>query len=332
MTHAMRLPLPLIALFALVLLIPSSGKEGRDMFGTARWMTAEQVALDPSDPGRTRVGALTYLGGVVLHGPGPAFGGFSSMTVVGDRFTLLNDGGLWVRFRMGGDWKPREMEFGDLPDGPYNGWRKQSRDSESMTRDPAGRVWVGFEFNNQIWRYDPTLTRAEEQARPPAIKNWDENGGAESMVRLHDGRFVVLSETTMTKDGRGRIGLLFPDDPTEDDTPPVSFGYAPPAGYDPSDATQLPDGRLIVVNRRFSLPGLFTAKLTLIDPRKIAPGALLRGPVIAAFASPLLHDNFEALAVTQEGKDVILWMASDDNQQIWEQSLLLKFRVEFGKR
>ncbi len=35
--------------------------------------------------------------------------------------------------------------------------------------------------------------------------------------------------------------------------------------------------------------------------------------------------------MTREGADTILWIASDDNQQWWEQSLLLKFRIEFGQ-
>jgi hypothetical protein len=56
-----------------------------------------------------------------------------------------------------------------------------------------------------------------------------------------------------------------------------------------------------------------------------------KGIEIASFARPLLHDNFEALAITQEGADTIVWIASDDNGQFWEQSLLLKFRLEFGQ-
>jgi hypothetical protein len=43
------------------------------------------------------------------------------------------------------------------------------------------------------------------------------------------------------------------------------------------------------------------------------------------------HDNFEALAITREGADTIVWIASDDNGEFWEQSLLLKFRLNFGQ-
>jgi hypothetical protein len=40
------------------------------------------------------------------------------------------------------------------------------------------------------------------------------------------------------------------------------------------------------------------------------------------------HDNFEALAIAREGDATILWIASDDNNAWWQQSLLLKFRLD----
>ena len=105
----------------------------------------------------------------------------------------------------------------------------------------------------------------------------------------------------------------------------------PPAGYDPTDAAELPDGRLLVLNRRLTLSGLFTARLVVIDIRGVRAGGVVAGTEIARFERPLLHDNFEALAVTQEDGDTIVWIASDDNGEFWEQSLLLKFRLEFGQ-
>jgi len=336
MSGAMLLRLAITCFsLAFILLLSASGRDGRDLFGPAPRMTVERVPLDLRNPARTRVGALIYLGGIRLKSPDRAFGGFSSMLIKGDHFTLLSDGGTYIRFRMGADWAPRDLIFGDLPDGPSSGWLKSDRDSESMTSDPAtGQIWVGFENYNAIWRYDADLRRAERSARPAAMRNWSSNGGPESMVRLHDGRFFLLGETSRPKGSRiGREGLLFPGDPTAPDAKPVRFVYMPPGeAYDPSDAVQLPDGRLLVLNRRFSLPGLFSAKITLIDPREIRAGAVLRGTEIATLAAPLIHDNYEALAITREGKDVILWVASDDNQEFWEWSLLLKFRIEFAGR
>ena len=324
--------LPFLAAMLVALTPGSSDIETRARLGDVARMSAVRVPLDSSDPRRVRVGALTYLGGVRLESPDPAFGGFSSMRVAGDEFTLVSDSGNVVRFRMGADWRPHDAQFGDLPDGPGTGFYKWQRDSESLASDPAsGRVWIGFERFNAIWRYDSGLTRAARSARPAAMRRWPWNGGPESLARMPGGGFIAISETSRPKSGAGREALLFAGDPTESKTPPVPFVFVPPDGYDPSDAAALPDGRLLVLTRRLALRGLFTAKIVLLDPRGVAPGAVLGGTEIATLAAPLLHDNFEAIAITREGADTIIWLATDDNQEVWEQSLLLKFRLEYGQ-
>ena len=317
--------------FAVALLVPLSTSTEllRAVLAGDTAVRATRVALDAHDPARSRVGGLVYLGGVRLSSRDPAFGGFSAMRVEGERFTLLSDSGNVVRFRMGGDWQPRDIGFADLAEGPGIGGSKLDRDSESLAVDPAGgKAWVGFEQSNTIFRYDAGLARAERWSAPKAMRDWSVNGGPEAMVRLRSGRFIAISETTRASHGNGRQAVQFDGDPTEGPDRGFEFTYIPPAGFNPSDLTELPDGRLLVLNRRFAVPALFTAKLVLIDPRAIRPGAAVAGREIAHLAAPLLHDNFEAVAAVREGKDTILWIASDDNQQFWQRSLLLKFRLE----
>lgn len=318
----------LLAIFIILLCgLTSSGEEPRLTFGREGEMRATRVPLDESEPERRRVGALVYLGGVRLTSQSRAFGGFSSMQIIGDRFTLLSDGGHIVRFRMGDDFRPHALEFGALSGGPGTGWRKAERDSESQTRDPAtGQVWVGFEQVNAIWRYD-RAGRPEANARPRAMADWSSNGGPESLVRLRGGSFLTISETTRPPGGKGRAGVIFAGDPTDPKVRSSGFVYQPPAGYDPTDMIELPDGRLLVVNRRVTIADLFTAKLVMLERGAVKPGASVSGREIATFAAPLLHDNFEALAVTQEDGATIVWIASDDNREWFEQSLLLKFRL-----
>lgn len=323
--------LALLFLLAMCLSLSASDIGQRDMLGRTAGITATPILLDRHDPARVKVGALTYLGGVRLRSPDLAFGSFSAMRVAGDKFLLVSDAGNIVRFRMDAGFRVTEPSFGDIRLGPGTGQYKPERDVESLTSDPAtGRIWLGYERENAIWRYDSSL-RSARAVQPAAMRGWSMNGGPESMVRLHDGRFVIISESSRPKGSlakAGREALMFAGDPTEAPTSGFSFVYVPPAGFDPSDMTELPDGRLLILNRRFAVPSLFTARITLVDPRAIRAGAAVQGREIAAFAAPLLHDNFEALAVTREGGDTILWMASDDNQQFWEQSLLLKFRVD----
>lgn len=327
MTAQMRVWL--LILLLLWLNFPTSGPEPLQRFKPGEVLMVDRVALDPTDPARSRLGALTYLGGIRLRGNQRPFGGFSAMKVDGDRFMLVSDAGNTLKFRMGGDWIPHEVRFGALSGGPGTGWQKTDRDSESLAWDPAtGQYWIGFEQVNAIWRFAAD-GRFEANAQPAPMANWARNGGPESMVRLRSGDFLVISETSRPSDRPdARLALRFLGDPTEPGTPFERWFYRPPEGYDPTDMVELPDGRLLVLNRKVSLRDLFTAKLVIVDGRSVRKGAVALGKEIATFAAPVQHDNFEALAVTREGDDTILWIASDDNQMWFEDSLLLKFRLD----
>jgi hypothetical protein len=338
MDTAMRV---LFVILAVLLLVPGwSGEERLALLGDKPQLIATRVDLDPSDPRHVRVGALTYLGGVALRSIDPAFGGYSALSVVaqpdGDRFTMLSDGGNVVAFTMGTDWKPRRLRFLHLPAGPSIGWEKRDRDSESMVLAPGGRIWVGFERYNAIWRYAPGFARAEAQRVPAAMRRWPDNGGPESMARLPDGRFVVIGEDRHVPMSRwrgpeedrrhSRDALIFPGDPIV--TQPVYFAYMPYGRYDPADATALPNGDLLVLDRRFRLPYRFSNRLSLIPASALRAGGVARGRLLATLDSPLIHDNFEGLATTLENGATIVWMVSDDNQSILQRTLLLKFRLD----
>jgi hypothetical protein len=320
----------LYSVLLLLLLIPSwTGMKRIPLLGKDATFEAHEVVLDEADPTRRRVGQLTWLGGVQLSSIDPAFGGFSSLHVAGDHFTLLSDGGDIVRFRMDSQWRLRNRSFAELPAGPGTGWFKQDRDSESMTVDPvSGRIWVGFERANAIWRYAPDFIRGETHAAPPAMADWPENEGPEAIVRLAKGGFVVIAETRPWRHGKGRAAIRFAGDPTEKPKSGFAFSYVPPKGYNPSDVTELPDGRLLVLNRGYKPPLTFSAKLTIVDSAAIRPGAVVQGREIATLAAPLIHDNFEGVAATREGAATIVWIVSDDNQLWLQRSLLLKFRLE----
>ena len=287
---------------------------------------AGRVALDPGNVARRRVGALAFLGGVKLTSPDGAFGGFSALTVRGDRFTLLDDSGNVATLRMDGRGGVSDARYVPLPAGPATGWRKMDRDSESLAVDPrSGTAWVGFERANAIWRYGQGFGRAERFVRPPAMARWRRNGGAEAMARLADGRFLVIAEEETV--GPGREALLFPGDPT-DGRAPLRFRYLPPPGFDPSDVTPLPDGRLLVLNRWWGLPLRFESALVVIDLTSVRPGALVAGREIARLAPPLVHENFEGVAAVVEWGRTVVWLVSDNDQMTWRSSYLLKFRLE----
>ena len=339
--EAVRPVFTIPSVVALVLaVVPGwTGDERLALLGERAQMDAVRVPLDESDRARKRVGGLTYLGGVRLTSRDPAFGGFSALTVKGDLFTLLSDGGNVVRFRMGADWQPHGLVFGSLPAGPGTGWDKRDRDSESIAVDPASeRLWVGLESSNAVWRYAPGFARAEAQTQPPSMAGWERGGGAEALARLPDGRFVAISEMTQVPRRfwqgsnavrrQTREALIFSGDPAKRGTRARRFAYLPFGRYDPADAAALPNGDLLVLDRDFALPFRWSNRLVIVPAARLRPGAVARGRLLATLQAPLIHDNFEGVAVTREGADTIVWLVSDNNEMPIQRSLLLKFRLD----
>jgi hypothetical protein len=207
--------------------------------------------------------------------------------------------------------------------GPGPADEKQNRDSESLV--VFGRtLWVGYEQANSIWRYDRSGFAVLGSATPRAMARWNANHGAEAMVRLEDGRFIVFNEGK----GGDSEALLFAGDPAAAGTAAVRLRYRPPAGFRITDAALLPDGRLALLNRRVGLFEGFTARLTVARVPVAQAGALVEGEEVAAFEGATTRDNFEALSVGREGGRTILWLASDDNYNKLQRTLLLKFALE----
>ena len=309
-----------------IVLVPTwSGEPRLPLLGDA-----VRVRATPFVPKRgwpARIGALRPIGALRLHADDPAFGGFSAMVAHDDALTLLGDGGTFVTIAIRGR-RIRTLASGNLPGGPGTGWTKLDRDSESLAIDPAtGRLWVGFERANEIWRYAPGFARAEGRVAPRAMRHWRANTGAESLVRFRDGRFLVLPEGT-DKAWRVWRGLLFARDPTAPGARAAMFGYRPPRGYSPSDAVELPDGDLLVLNRRFRKPLTFSAALVRVPAAAIRPGGFSAGPVIATLGPDVLGENAEGLAVTREGDATMLWIVTDNDAASWRPTILAKFRLD----
>lgn len=284
------------------------------------------VPLDRSNPARNRVGDLVFLGGWALASDDPRFGGISAMHVGGGIVTAVSDAGTVLRFAVPSGAGESWVQISPVPLGPGSGRRKSDRDVEAMFVD-GDRVWLAFESRNQIWRYRLPGWRAEAASAPRAMRRWRRMLGAEAMTRLPDGRFLLISEGSGRTAGESDA-LLFDGDPALAATPATTLRYRPPAGYRATDAALLPDGRLLVLNRRFAwLEGVSTA-LVLVEPGAIRPGATFEGRLVARLGWPLANDNMEAMSVTREGGRTILWLASDDNFSPLQRTLLLKFALE----
>jgi hypothetical protein len=289
------------------------------------------VALYADDPARRDLGALTYLGGWQLRGDVGWFGGLSSLHAEGSHLTAVSDAGAVAEFDVGRFGHVANAHILPIPAACGTGGDKADRDSESLAFDPvSGAWWIALEGRNAICRTDNGFVVADRYARPQAMAKWPFNYGPETLVRLTDGRFVVIAEGAQNG-GDTRDLVVFDRDPTDPAAITLRLSYRPPAGFSPTDMTQLPDGRLIVINRRFTPWSLFTARLTVIDPRDFRAGALVEGREIARFAPPTVPENYEGIAATQEDGRTIIWMVSDNNFATWQRTLLLKFAIDPAK-
>lgn len=295
---------------------PDLPQRARHYAGTIRY---EPVALDRSDPMRHTVGKLRYLGGWSIHSDDPRLGGLSALHVTPAGIWAASDAGWLIRMPLPG--RAGRVAIRALAEG-----RKQDRDAESMVVHD-GKAWIGLERANAVWRYSLRDGKREAAAEPAAMRGWHGNSGAEAMLRLADGRFLIFSEGG--DDTADSAALSFDGDPAEPRTPAIAFRYRPPAGYRITDAALLPDGRIIALNRRFRISEGVSVRVTLSDLSDIAEGQTLGGAEIAAFAAPLTVDNFEGISVTREGGRTIVWIVSDDNYNpLLQRTLLMKFALK----
>lgn len=285
---------------------------------------AVPVPLIADDPNDTRLGPLRLLGAWQLTSDHPGFGGISALLAQNGRLLGVTDRGALI-----GLGRPPETKgqwIAPLPLTP--GDRKMADeqwDSESVTADPVtGRYWIGFELIQRICRYAPRFARLERCRTWPEMEDWPGVESIESLARLPDGRFLVISEGGTQ--GNALDALLFAGDPTAADTPhPIRIGYRPPPGYRPTDAVAIDGHRLLVMNRRATVLSGFTGALAIIDITGVRAGDVVDARVIARFEPPVTADNYEGLAIERIGDRALLWVVSDDNHKFFQRTLLLAF-------
>ena len=271
---------------------------------------------------------LRYVDGWSLSSRDRDFGGLSSFLIEDGKFVSVSDIGAIIRFALDAGGKVSDASVNPLPRGCARDIDKRDRDSESIAHDPdTGRYWIGLEWRNAICRSDARLAKAERLVKPEMMKHWSKTGGPEAIVRLADGRFLIFAEFAK---GSGALPeLIIADrDPTAPDVRySKSLYMAPEHHFSPTDAAALPDGRLLVLNRRFEPPAYFSARLSLLEPIPEKMNGIVSGKTIAKFGRPGLTSNFEGVAVSNEGARTFIWIISDDNYMWIEHTYLLKFEL-----
>ncbi|WP_408586810.1 esterase-like activity of phytase family protein [Novosphingobium sp.] len=275
---------------------------------------------------------LAIAGAWALRGGDGSLGNYSALVALPDgRLLTFSDRNAWLAFSPPERAARPAVVFG-RPYPPVWRLQRQSSDVESATRVPAtGEILVGCEGTGSLSLFRADLA-AFRRIRVPALAEWSVNQGPEAMRLLDDGRLVIVGEGhANTFDRRHYPGLLFSGVP-RNGAAPRRFVLEMPEGFRPTELAQLPDGRVLVLGRKFTLAG-FRSVIVTADPRAFRPGATVRTHEIARIEDPRVRDNYEGMTVTRDGDgQVAVWLVSDSNAMVWlQRTILLKLRFRSGE-
>lgn len=307
---------------------------------------AEPAALFPDDPGRLRIGALEYAGGLVLDSDHPGFGGWSALEVTpdGTRMLAISDNGAWMTASLAFDRDARLVAVNSARLAPMLGVDgapleagSTEADAEGLAPLGGGDYAVSFERDHRVLRY--ALGEAwsaietavpEPWAAPPGVDRLRANAGLEA-----------LAPASASDSASGPASLWAAvEDPivdgqphtvwrlSEDDAQALSVRVEP--GFGLTALARRPEGGLIAIQRFWSREIGNRIRILALDEDAFSengPVDLAGGPELLAELSPdMTVDNIEGAAVAMIDGEARLFLISDDNFNDAQRTLLLSFR------
>ncbi|WP_162419819.1 esterase-like activity of phytase family protein [Microvirga brassicacearum] len=287
-----------------------------------------------ADPDRVRFGDLAFRSGLELRSAAKEFGGFSSLwrSANGRDLVALADNAQWLRARV----ETTEGHLSGLAETVLtpltlaNGKRlRRTRFYDTESLAIAGNTaFVGVERRHAVIRF-AWNGKAFSQGAPiglhSSVADLADNEGLEALAIAPPGSalagaLLAVAERLPDSDQVTRGYILTGASQGE-------FEIARSDGFGISDMAFLPNGELLLLERRFSIFAGFTTRLRRIPAGAIRPGRLIDGAVIFESDPSQQIDNTEGLAVHREGRDIILTMISDDNFNGFQRTLLLEFAL-----
>jgi len=282
-------------------------------------------------------GRLTFLGGLEIESENKNFGGLSGLrfSADGTRLFSVSDHGYWFTAEIARDEKQVIAKLGNgilsclcRTDGtPYGSKHWSDAEGVEITDKKA---YVVFERLNRINVYD---LKADFRIGPPAQAtasfkklNIDYAQGLEALALAPAtsplaGKFVAISEKSL--DAKGNNRAFIADAKTVEEFSVIRSG-----DYSITDATFMPEGDLLVLERRFGLSIGIGIRIRQISGVVLKPGALVDGEVLMEAGLSSRIDNMEGITIwqTPEGETRIA-ILSDDNYSRLQRTLLLEFKL-----
>jgi hypothetical protein len=292
----------------------------------------------PSDKKKKQFGALEYIGGIILDSNANGFGGFSSFSLdKNGNFLAITDESLWLRAKIKTDSsgkivKLENTELGPLLDQKGNSFDlKENADSESITvfQDQGiPTAIVGFERNHRLAKY-----RLDQNGRPvspaeilPApLQKMDGNKGIETLIAPMTGplagKLIAISEEALDRNANIRAAII-------DGKTISNFSIKRVGGYAITDGATLPNGDLLILERRFSFANGLHMRIRHLKADTIQAGSTINGAVLIEADLATIIDNMEGIAVTTgTNGEVFITLLSDDNFSLLQRTILLRFKL-----
>lgn len=302
---------------------------GRDDIPSPNWSNQHVAFTNLMAAGPLRIsGRVDLVGAWQLRSSHPLFGNYSALIPLdASRLLAISDRNAMIEFARP-DLPPSSLTLLRRPFPDQWQLDRQSTDIEAISFVPAtGDYLIARENSRAVDAFRPDFSRFRSLA-VPMLGEWPENQGPEAMQVLADGRLVMVGEVyAHWYDRRFHPAVVFRGLPGGREAP-GRFELAMPEGFRPVDLAQLPDGRALVLGRKFTLAGFRSVILTF-DPARVRPGAIVPTQEIARIDDPRVRDNYEGMTVMADPDgSVAIWLISDNNAFVRAQrTILLKLRL-----
>jgi hypothetical protein len=287
---------------------------------------------------QTRFGALEFRGGLELVSRVGEFGSWSGLDFGADgTLYAVADTGLWFAAKLV-ETNGNLTGLSDTRIAPLLGDdgkpfpTKGAGDAEGLriAHEKSGdKAFVSFEQTTRLRSYaGPAFApaTAKRVTLPKFVKGIRRNLGLESIAFAPAGGAlagapVTVAERSLDDAGNHRAFIL-------SGPKAGTFSIRRSDELDITDAAFLPNGDLLVLERRFSFSGGFALRIRQIDGSAILPGATVDGTLLITAGNGDQIDNLEGMALrTSETGETLITLISDNNGSMLQRTILLQFAL-----
>lgn len=300
-------------------------------------VTAQPIMDFKVGSAQKHFGKLEFMGGLLMKSPEPLFGAISSIRFLldGQNFLAVLDTGHWMsgtleRGATGALSGLSNVSIDAMLD--QNGQaakRKVDMDAEGLAVRGV-QAFVSYEQQPRIdiYPYENRVTAKPVGHLPHLIPDSEfrRNAGMETLALSPadgplKGAMVTVAEASLDRNGNLFAAVL--EGPRKG-----LFAVAKNASFSVTDGAFLPDGDLLLLERRFNFAEGIGMRIRRIKADAIRPGAVVDGDILLEADLSYQIDNMEGLDVVKAPDGSLrLILVSDDNHSFLQRNVMLEFKL-----